>query len=85
MESGVSADFDSVLVREREMERERLLKESFNMKLRINFLEEQLLRYKSGRQCLLVYVVYIGIPNAVRILGDIFCFAIIDGCGVFCR
>ncbi|OQS07065.1 pantothenate kinase [Thraustotheca clavata] len=36
------------LVRERDAERDRLMKEAFNMKLRINFLEEQLLKYKDG-------------------------------------
>ncbi|KAH9068708.1 hypothetical protein Ae201684P_004409 [Aphanomyces euteiches] len=39
---------DLQLIREGELERERLQKESFNMKLRINFLEEQLLKYKEG-------------------------------------
>ncbi|OQR94406.1 hypothetical protein ACHHYP_01319 [Achlya hypogyna] len=39
---------DLLLIREGEMERERLQKEGFNMKLRINFLEEQLLKYKEG-------------------------------------
>jgi hypothetical protein len=39
---------DLQLIREGEMERERLQKEGFNMKLRINFLEEQLLKYKEG-------------------------------------
>ncbi|KDO20713.1 hypothetical protein SPRG_13924 [Saprolegnia parasitica CBS 223.65] len=39
---------DLLLIREGEMERERLQKEAFNMKLRINFLEEQLLKYKEG-------------------------------------
>ncbi|TMW67764.1 hypothetical protein Poli38472_007436 [Pythium oligandrum] len=38
----------SVLLREQQHERDRLAMENFNLKMRINYLEERLLRYQNG-------------------------------------